>query len=369
MLKRFTHNWGLKVTALVLSLALWSHVRGEVNPWETATFKVKLSVETPRGFVLQNAEALPASVGVTVRGPRLTLRALKGGTPPNPLSGSEEPTPLSSRQLRASLDFSGPRQGLQKVPVKAETSLADVEVIGAKPNEVGVVLDIGSHRMMQVEPQFILPPQWQATSVVPSIPAVKVSGASQVLERIDVVTAQIEKSVSAPGALEMEVPLQALDEKGRAVEDVRFEPPTVRVRAQIRERQDEKTVPVKVRVEGEAARGYELQAASVEPGRATIRGPRRALAAIESLPVRVDAGGARELISQRVRLRAPAGVEVVAPRRVRVRVGVRRIETPATNSANTSSQPSTPTTNEPAAPESSGNPSTLPAPAQDATKQ
>ena len=58
MLARFTHNWTLKLTALVLSLVVWSHVRGQVNPWETMTFKARLKATAPRGFLLLNPQAV-----------------------------------------------------------------------------------------------------------------------------------------------------------------------------------------------------------------------------------------------------------------------------------------------------------------------
>src|SRR5690606_15227274 len=103
MLARISNNWSLKLTALVLSLALWSHVRGQVNPWETATFKARLDVEVPRGYIVVSRNELPRTVVVTLRGPRLTLRALKGPAPANPLSSVEDAPLLPAGQLKATL--------------------------------------------------------------------------------------------------------------------------------------------------------------------------------------------------------------------------------------------------------------------------
>ena len=50
-MSRALNNWNLKLMALVLALALWSHVRGEVNPLESATFSVRLDARAPQGFV------------------------------------------------------------------------------------------------------------------------------------------------------------------------------------------------------------------------------------------------------------------------------------------------------------------------------
>ena len=104
MFARLSHNWTLKLTALVLSIALWSHVRGQVNPWENATFKIQLVSAPPRGFVLLNSKDVPKTVTVTLRGPRLTLRSLKGPTPANPLATVEDAPLLPPSVLKARLD-------------------------------------------------------------------------------------------------------------------------------------------------------------------------------------------------------------------------------------------------------------------------
>src|SRR5687768_12560950 len=128
MLARFSNNWSLKITAIVLSVALWSHVRGQVNPWETATFKTRLKADIPRGYIVQGQQ-LPKTVVVTLRGPRLTLRSLKGPAPANPLATGEDAPLLSTAQLRATLDFSEPRKGEQNVLVNVAADIEDIEVV------------------------------------------------------------------------------------------------------------------------------------------------------------------------------------------------------------------------------------------------
>ncbi len=141
MLKRFLNNWSLKLTALIIAVFLWSHVRGQVNPWEVATFKVPLKAQPPQGIALGENSRLPKTVIVTVRGPRLTLRSLKGSTPVNPLTPADTPTPLNTGQVRATLDFTGAHPGIQSLPVNASANSYDLDVVGVNPSDVRVDIE------------------------------------------------------------------------------------------------------------------------------------------------------------------------------------------------------------------------------------
>jgi YbbR domain-containing protein len=141
MLKRFLNNWSLKLTALVVAIFLWSHVRGQVNPWEVTSFKVPLKAQPPHGIVLGENSRLPKTVIVTVRGPRLTLRSIKGPTPINPLATTDAPTPLNTGQVQATLDFTGVHPGIQSLAVNASTNSYDLDVVGVNPSDVRVDIE------------------------------------------------------------------------------------------------------------------------------------------------------------------------------------------------------------------------------------
>lgn len=137
---RLLNNWSLKLTAIVLAVALWSHVRGEVNPIETATFTLKPEVEPPVDLSVSNPEALPKEVRVVLRAPRMVLRELKGGVTTLPLNTGEEATALPPRLGQAYLDFSLARPGRQDIPVKVKVNVNETEILGVKPPNVTLQL-------------------------------------------------------------------------------------------------------------------------------------------------------------------------------------------------------------------------------------
>ena len=323
MLSRITHNWTLKLTALVLAFAVWSHVRGQVNPWETMTFKARLKTTAPRGFILLNGEALPKNVVVTLRGPRLTLRTLKGPAPANPLATSEDAPLLPSSQLRAVLEYSNPRKGAQNVSIKATADIEDIEVVGSKPGELSVALDAAETRELEIEPQIPSSDELELESVNLDATRATVSGPSKILDRIDSVRVRVSRSELKAGVLQLErLPLEAIDSDGEPLLGVPIDPAFVRVKIKAREKQSEKSVRLVAKTSGRPNAGFEVGEIEIEPSRLSIRGPRRALDRIDSLPVEVDIAGVDSDINRRVRVDLPKNVQAVDFSRVRVRIEI-----------------------------------------------
>jgi hypothetical protein len=135
---RLLNNWNLKLISLGLAFLLWTHVRGEVNPLETLTVDAPLRVDVPAGWKVTNAAKLPSRVTVTLSGPRVSLRQIRGVVSANPLVGAD--TPLESSSLNASLPIRIARVGEQEVALNAATDAPHVEVLGVKPASLSVVL-------------------------------------------------------------------------------------------------------------------------------------------------------------------------------------------------------------------------------------
>ena len=144
-MNRLLNNWPLKLTAILLSVGLWSHVRGASNPLETATFSVKLDARGPKNLRVISSDA-PKTVRVTVRAPHLELRTMGGVTLPltNPLGTPDaDAMPVLNNALTASFDFSGvstEAKSSQTVPIRVESNGEEVVVLGVKPASAKIVL-------------------------------------------------------------------------------------------------------------------------------------------------------------------------------------------------------------------------------------
>ena len=139
-MSRFLNNWELKIISLGLAILLWTHVRGEVNPLETAEIETPLRLTIPRGWVLTNANKIPPRVTVTLSGPRLSLRDARGGTLANPL------LPPTNTRVKVQAAPLQARAGEQQIALSGDSNLADVKVLGVKPAAISVRLQRESKR-------------------------------------------------------------------------------------------------------------------------------------------------------------------------------------------------------------------------------
>lgn len=327
MFSRLSHNWQLKFMALIISVALWSHVRGQVNPWENMTFKVRLRAEAPRGFLMLNESELPSTVTVTLYGPRLSLRSLKGATPSNPLAISEESPLLSSAELYALLDISDPRRGEQNAAVRIEMndSIEDIDIVAARPAEMRVLLDVAETRQLSIHPRVLVDDEFEVEKVVPSKEKVNLFAPSKLLDRAAQVRARarISQEELKPGTVWLrDVPLETLDKNGEVLAEVLTEPARVDLEVTLREKQDEKTVRIEVKTVGAPVEGYRVETTEATPERITVRGPRRVLSRVGSVTAPIDVSGARRNLNRRVEVQLPPEVTSETDNvRARVKIG------------------------------------------------
>ncbi len=306
------NNWNLKLTSLVIAIALWGHVRGEVNPSEDATFRVHLSAPpTPPNLIILNSKDIPAIVKVNVKALRLTLRELKGVTPPNPLVPSEDGTLLTTSQMRATLDYSLARPGKQTVPVKIETSLENLNDILPKPSDIVLEFAPAASAELKIEAQFS--GDALQNSIVDEVTIVprraRVFGPQETIARVARLRARIEAPRDLAGELSVKAaPLEAVDRTGRVLDKVRVEPETVAVSAMLRAKTVRRTLPLSLQLDGEAAPGFTLQSSALLPLRIAVNGPRAALARLKEIPARLSIAGEKTSLRRRVRLDLPSGV-------------------------------------------------------------
>ena len=306
------NNWKLKLTSLVIAIALWGHVRNEVNPSEDAIFRVQLSAPPPPpNLIILNAKDIPAMVKVNVKALRLTLRELKGVAPSNPLMVSEEAPMLTPSQMRATLDFSLARPGKQPVPIKIETSLENLGDITPKLNDVVLEFAAAASAELEIEPQFSGESlQDYIVDEVTLVPRrARVFGPADAIARVARLRARIAAPRNLAGELSVNAtPLEPVDRAGRVLTNVRVDPETVAVSAMLHEKTTRAIVPLALRVEGDAAPGFAVQGSEIAPARIAVNGTRAALAKLKEIPARLSVAGEKAPLRRRVRLELPPGV-------------------------------------------------------------
>jgi len=330
-MKTFTNNWNLKLTALVLAVALWSHVKSQDNPLVTATFKVNLHfdrADLPKKMIITDSSKIPQFVTVTLYGPRLTLRDYQGPELPEALQLPGETANPVSRELKASLDFSDVKRGEQNLPVRVDAQSSDVQVIAYKPSDVVVTLDQAAAAPFTVEPQFspALLSTFNISHAIAQPATVEVSGPSDELNRVAHVRARIRGIKSVSGSVQFaKVTLVATTTDGDIVNNVLIEPDTATVTAVVHEIRESKSVPLKARGVGYPASGFQLEKLELMPDHLTVVGPPRTLNSIASISLPIDIQDANATFSRRVDVPLPSDVTAQKGATVTVRALIGRV--------------------------------------------
>ncbi|TSC72104.1 MAG: hypothetical protein G01um101438_732 [Parcubacteria group bacterium Gr01-1014_38] len=298
----FTEDASAKILALALAFVLWIAVTFLGSRTVTAE-GVTVSVSNLREDL---ALASPLeSVRVRIRAPRTVFQ-------------ERGPSDL----VRAFVDLAGRGVGAQSAEVTVVPADPRVSILVVLPTRINFTLDPIVQRSLPVKviPEGA-PASGYRTGEASSDPAtVQVRGA---LGRLQA-TLAIEAVVPVHGAT---APFDG---------DVSLRPPEglhplldrVRVKLEIVQAEETKTLGVRVVTSGSPAPGYWVRAVTTDPVVVTVRGPRGALdprSFIETVPLRLD--GARAPLQQTLDLVLPENVTVVGGEpKVRVQAEVVPLE-------------------------------------------
>ena len=300
---RGTHNLGLKMLALGVSLTLWVVATTDRRANVEQGFNVPVSVRDTTGSGEEKratSDLSPASVRVTLWGSPDRLRELQ---PEN---------------IEAVVDVTGVPEGSFTQPVTV-TAPSGTEVRRQTPARVQGFLDTQVTRTLPVTLSVASPPEASVPRYVVSPAEAQVSGPGRV---VSTVTRVVTSPAALSAGAEREVPLVALDGAGLPVGGVKATPSTVTVR-----RLDTGELPVKtVRVVlSEPPATLRVTSVSVQPS--TVR----VVAAPELLGRLREVGGTvtyrAGTYTAAVNLSIPAGAQALET--VSVRLTVERVTSAA----------------------------------------
>jgi YbbR domain-containing protein len=289
------------LTSLILSLAMamlvWVVAVQEADPVveRTLTQAPLRLVNQPPDTQLMNANTLPDSGQVDVRGPRSVVESIRPD------------------ELGLIVDLSQVGPGRHTLPVQVGYRHRLVEILNIVPADVIVEVQPIVDRELPVKFSVDGRPAAGFAQETPIISptTVLLHGPAPAVN----VVAEAVAGVSIAGArstLEQVVFVTLLDGQGNIYSEIQPSPRTVTVTVPIHQLEDFREVAIKVNWEGQPAAGYRINKITLTPPTVLITGRPDLVDAVGVIETRpVDISDARGTIFKRVELQRPEGITVV----------------------------------------------------------
>lgn len=304
------YNWGLGLLSVLLAVSLWAFVSERNDPDRTDSVPGAVPVEVVNVPPDQAVyPALQQSVSVRARAPESLFDDLTGA------------------DFRATVDLAGVNGDEATVDVYVEPLEADVVVTDVTPSQVTVKLASLTSTSVPVEIKQLgaLPRGFALDGIDSEVTEVTVTGPEQLVTDNIVVEGEINLT-GARTSFDQEVPLQARDRQGTAIEGVTLEPDAATVSVQISQVEFSSPFFVRPTVQGAPAVGFRVTGIQVDPPIVNVTGPADvlqtidAVAGIETEEVNID--GAQADVVRPIALRLPEDARTDTPVvTVRVTIG------------------------------------------------
>lgn len=290
----------IRILSVLIAILLWVYVTNEQNPVTDQTFSVPLVARgAPQGYVI---DGVPGTVSVRVRGTRVVI-----GT-------------LQRDDFTARVDLSGIKTGEQEVTVQI-TSPPAVEVLQVSP----AVLKVQADRIEQKNVPVTLALQgmvaegMQAGEPVLQPSTVTIRGPATTLENINQLRVTLD--ISGVGeTLVRELPVET------GVEGVTVTPERVTVTLPVTTLSVQ-TLPVRLRLTGEPAAGYQVSGTTVRPQTVQVTARDNVLSGLTAVStMALDISGVSGDVEREVILILPDGARTVEPDLVTVTIRISRAE-------------------------------------------
>lgn len=273
------HNLSIKLLSFAGALLVWLFIINIDDPYKTKSYvvHVDLTNEDALRSVHKVYEVVEGSTAtVSVRGKRSVIDN------------------LDAEDIRATADLSE-LSAVNSVAIKASLKVntsSDVELECTQVLKVSLE-DMETKQVKVTVESDGTPADGYTVGACTAKPnVIEVTGGESVVDRI----ATVKVILNVNGASESfskNVEPVAYDKKGNRITSstLTFETSRIRVRAQMLQN---KTIPVKVSVEGQVASGYEFVEANCVPDEIDIAGSTKKLASVSQIEIPIDITGFRD---------------------------------------------------------------------------
>ena len=285
------HNLPEKIIAFVVAVLLWLFVMNDQNPMIEGTFNVPVTaLHEPDGYRITYAEK---SVNLKVRG----VRSLFMST--------------DADDFHAYLDLGDLENGRYAIPVQTVLPQG-FDLISADPESIEVELDRIVQKRVSVDLIVTGEPAsgMAVAKIDKSLDDVMLEGPFSAVERVARVIGYV--GLSGNGAdFSVEVPLTAVNDNGKTVDDVRVIPGTVAASVQLARGLTKKIVAINPLFSGDLPSGYLVGNVRVEPSKIEVAGEAAVLDSINAVNTeKISLAGQRKDARITARLDLPNGVTV-----------------------------------------------------------
>ena len=283
----FRRNLFEKIASVIIAILLWIIVMDDQNPVIEGSYTVPLSFsDVPEGYKVLHTDQ---SIKVNLRGPRSYF------------------VNYESKDCRAYSNLNGLDEGDHEVKIEAKFPQG-FELVSISPNQTQIKLDPYIERQMPAD--LIVTGAAGAnatvTKVTQSSNTVTIIGSRTAAESVTRVIGYVGLSGNKED-FSLQVPMTAINEDGRALQDVRVVPSFMNVDVKIELGLMKKNVPVDPEII--VSEAYEIEKVTIDPDQIEIAGKESVISPIEKIKTQaltVPLGD--KSIKQQVKLIVPEGV-------------------------------------------------------------
>ena len=283
----FRRNLVEKISSILVAILLWIVVMDDQNPVIEGSYTVPLSfTEVPEGYKVLHSDQ---TIKVNLRGPRSYF------------------VNYESKDCRAYCNLNDLDEGDHEVKIEAKYPQG-FELISVYPNQTQIKLDPYIERQMPAD--LIVTGAAGAnatvTKVTQSSDTVTIIGSRTAAESVTRVIGYVGLSGNKED-FSLQVPMTAINEDGRALQDVRVVPSFMNVDVKITLGLMKKSVPIEADVV--VAEGFEIEKITVEPEQIEIAGQETIVNPIDKIktqPITIPLGD--KTVKSAVNLIIPEGI-------------------------------------------------------------